>query len=66
MSLTNVMVNETTGKYFDEHVMAFLNGEESDLPEAAGVTGGESRWLKLRAQASTGRPQEIDSSPPGR
>ena len=56
MSLTNVMVNETTGKYFDEHVMAFLNGEESDLPEAAGVTGGESRWLKLRAQASTARP----------
>ena len=39
VSLTNVMVNETTGKYFDEHVMAFLNGEESAYPRPPGSPG---------------------------
>ena len=58
-SLANVMVNETTGKYVDEHVMAFLDGEESDLPEAADATAG-GPVAENRAQAATARPQEID------
>ena len=59
VSLANVMVNETTGKYVDEHVMAFLDGEESGLPEAADATAG-GPVAESRAQAATARPQEID------